>query len=114
MLAPFGTFSGEAYLALVESGFSLKPQVLEKGMLFARGQKQQGRDAVLLKKVGLLYGYRGQDEELHYLSPYEFARYRTVQERTSAYNCNISGKNVKRFDASEVPAEVAENWVLVR
>jgi hypothetical protein len=97
VLAPFGTFSGEAYLALVECRSTLKPEVLEKGMLFAHGQKSQGREAIILKKVGLLYGYRGQDEDLHYLSPYEFARYWTVQERTSAYNCNISSENVKRF-----------------
>lgn len=54
VLAPFVTFAGEAYLALVENRSSLSPHVFEKGMLWARGEDGKGREEVILKKIGRL------------------------------------------------------------
>ena len=111
-MAPFTTFSGEAFLSLVENRASLKATTLEKGLIWARSRNDNRRETVLLKKIGLLYGYRPVDPDIHYLSPYEFVRYWAVETRKKEHK--KSTVNVKCFDALVVPSEVAQHWVLVR
>ena len=112
--APFGTFSGEAFLSLVEQRASTKADILTKGLLQARSKLLHGECTVLLKRIGLLYGYRGNHSDLLYLSPWEFVRYWEVIPLAVGKKPGKSSTTVKSFDASRVPAEVAEKWVIAR
>ena len=112
--APCVTFPREAFLSLVEQRASLNTHVLEKGLLQARSRAKHGDLSVLLKRIGLIYGYRGTDLDLRYLSPYEFVRHWLVRAIDAAKMPRRSTATVKIFDAEVVPAELARSWVLMR
>ena len=65
--APFSNFPGESFLSIVEARCSLKCGTLEKGLVQARQQKDSEELIVLVKRIGFIYGHRGQDPDLHYL-----------------------------------------------
>ena len=111
--APFGNFPGESFLSVVEERCSLKLGALEKGLVQARKQKNNEEPMVLVKRMGLLYGYRGRDPDLQYLSPYEFVRHWCVQNLRGSQD-NESTDIVKRFDPQVAPAELVLNWVMTR
>jgi hypothetical protein len=114
MTAPSATFPREAFLSLAEQRASLNPRVLEKGLLQARSREKHGDLAILMKKIGLIYGYRGTDPELQYLSPYEFIRYWRVSAIDLKKKPSKSTGVVKLFDAEVVPLELAHSWVIRR
>ena len=111
---PCVTFNGEAFLALVEQRTNLNPRVLEKGLLQARSRNKHGNLAVVLKRIGLIYGFRGTDPDLLYLSPYEFMRYWRIVPFDTGKKPQKNTPTVKVFDAKVVPAELAQSWILMR
>ena len=69
---------------------------------------------MLLKRIGLIYGFRGTDPDLLYLSPYEFVKHWRVRAIDVKKKPARSTPTVKVFDATVVPAELAQSWVLMR
>ena len=114
VLSPYMLFPGSAYLAMVEGRTSTNPKQIERGILQLMARRDAkgnrvGEPEIVVRKLALLYGCRGRDPELHYLSPHEFDRWWQVRPLTLEL---LSQTNVKQFPTSGTAGILAKYWVM--
>ena len=117
VLAPYKTFAGGAYLAMVEGRTSVDPQRFERGLLQILEVKpgketpDEASRSVLVKKPAHLYGYRGHHSELVYLSPYEFERWWEIRSVNAKL---LDGQRLIKFPMRPATQTLAEHWGMVK
>ena len=80
----------------------------------ARFREKHRNDVVLSKRAGLIYGHRGTDPDLLYLSPYELCRYLRIWAFGIKRKPSRSTPTVKVVDVTVIPIELTQSWVLMR
>ena len=97
-LAPFNTFASGCYLGVVEKRCSVDPHKSEKGLLQILKKGTDGGEQTMFKKQALFYGYRSEDKDLIYLSPYEFEQWWEIKHISILkWNKNFNCMKVKRL-----------------
>lgn len=84
------------------------------GLIHARSKDTHGEYAVIIKRMGLLYGYRGSDPGLTVLSPYGFIRHWQVLLMGARRTRSPATSNIEYVDGRYVPLELANSWYMVR
>ena len=73
------SFPGRRFVVLCESEMKKVSQRFRKGLLTAR-KKPVGDEKILTYHIEEIYGYRGRDPRVLYLSPWEFLMFWEVQQ----------------------------------
>ena len=102
---------------MVEGQRNIDPTSFDRGLLqILQGKKSKGAQIgaaqlVQVKKPAHLYGCRGTDPELVYLSPYEFERWWYIVMKSIK---SLALKCVKKFPRRGRSQLLADHWVMVK